>query len=172
MQRSQKISVYLQDHYPPDKKSALVYPTAENKWNYWFNTWLNYLSPETLGERECELSLVLTDDQEIRRLNQQYRQTDQPTDVLAFPAAISKTPGFQPTDEPLYLGDIIISLDTALKQSQERGHSLEYEIIWLSCHGFLHLLGWDHPDSASLAKMLDMQAKLLQQIGLEIPAKH
>ena len=64
-------------------------------------------------------------------------------------------------DEPLELGDIVISLDTAARQAGEHGHSLERELQFLASHGLLHLLGWDHPDDASLAAMLSRQEALL-----------
>jgi probable rRNA maturation factor len=72
------------------------------------------------------------------------------------------------SSEPLYLGDIAISIDTAQRQAQQQGHSLKTELAWLAAHGFLHLLGWDHPDEESLTQMLDRQETLLQAIGLAI----
>ena len=66
-----------------------------------------------------------------------------------------------PDSEPLVLGDILISLETAARQAQEHGHSLEREVLFLASHGLLHLLGWDHPDEASLAAMLGRQEQLL-----------
>jgi probable rRNA maturation factor len=110
------------------------------------------------------LSLRLTDDKEIQTLNAQYRDRDCPTDVLSFAALETEVPEIPLellTEEPLYLGDIIISIDTAERQAKERGHSLRWEVTWLAAHGFLHLLGWDHPDRESLNAMLDRQEKLL-----------
>jgi probable rRNA maturation factor len=63
--------------------------------------------------------------------------------------------------EPLELGDIVISVETAARQAPEHGHSLERELLFLASHGLLHLLGWDHPDEASLAAMLAQQEQLL-----------
>jgi probable rRNA maturation factor len=108
----------------------------------------------------------LTDDREIQSLNQNYRFKDQPTDVLAFAALEVDYPQFDELNaEPLYLGDIVISVETADRQAQL--HSLETELAWLAAHGLLHLLGWDHPDDASLLRMLDQQQILLNQVGLE-----
>jgi probable rRNA maturation factor len=115
-----------------------------------------------------EVSLRLTTDAEIAELNQSFRQIDQPTDVLAF-AALEQdfplTPDLLNT-EPLYLGDIVISLDTAQGQAAQAGHSLDWELAWLAAHGFLHLLGWDHPDEASLAVMIQKQHELLADLNL------
>jgi probable rRNA maturation factor len=69
---------------------------------------------------------------------------------------------------PLYLGDVVISVDTADRQAQEQGHSLETELAWLATHGLLHLLGWDHPDEESLIGMLNQQKTLLQKVDLTI----
>jgi probable rRNA maturation factor len=63
--------------------------------------------------------------------------------------------------EPLELGDIVISLETAARQAPDHGHPLERELLFLASHGLLHLLGWDHPDDASLAAMLSRQERLL-----------
>ena len=70
--------------------------------------------------------------------------------------------------QPLYLGDIIISVDTAFKQAIAQGHPLKTELMWLASHGLLHLLGWDHPDEASLTEMLIQQKALLGTVGVSI----
>ena len=71
--------------------------------------------------------------------------------------------------EPLYLGDIVISLERAAQQAHERGHDFSLEVIWLFSHGLLHLLGWDHPDETTLTTMLSQQSYLLTLIGLNPP---
>ncbi len=138
-------------------------------WEAWFLAWLETLVhalPST-GESGYEVSLRLTDDAEIQSLNLDYRSQDQPTDVLAFAALEVEIPKNQASFvEPLYLGDIIISVETANRQALEQKHSLTVELAWLASHGLLHLLGWDHPDSASLQAMLSDQSKLLQTVGL------
>lgn len=136
-------------------------------WENWFQHWLDHLHPDISPTGAYELSLRLTGDDEIQTLNGQYRHKDQPTDVLAFAALEVDYP--QPAelaDEPLYLGDIVISIDTAQAQADERGHSLQQELAWLAAHGLLHLLGWDHPDDQRLTEMLEEQAALLQTVGL------
>lgn len=136
-------------------------------WQTWFQRWATVvdLPPSPLGA--YELSLTLTDDGEIAELNGTYRQMDRPTDVLSFAALEDDTP-LAPellATEPLYLGDIIISLDTAQRQAEAAGHSLNWETVWLASHGFLHLLGWDHPNDDQLRAMLAKQDHLLQIIG-------
>lgn len=143
-------------------------PIAEETWHTWFSRWLEHLQPELSATNSYELCLRLTDDAEIQTLNATYRHKDQPTDVLAFAALEVEVPELEDTQatSPLYLGDIVISVETARSQAQQEGHSLKQELAWLSAHGLLHLLGWDHPDDASLTEMLSEQETLLQAVGL------
>lgn len=113
-----------------------------------------------------EVSLRLSGDREIQDLNARYRQKDSPTDVLAFAALDVDFPQAEVEGEPVYLGDIIISVETAARQAIQQGHSLKIELAWLATHGFLHLLGWDHPDEENLLKMLARQRILLKIAGL------
>ena len=159
-----KIEVNIQDYYfTPQKQEPS--PINTETWEKWFFTWLEALSSDLPLAESYELSLRLTDDPEIQVLNAQYRQKDQPTDVLAFAALEVEFPQLD-TTEPIYLGDLIISVDTAYRQACEQKHSLSTELAWLAAHGFLHLLGWDHPDEESLEKMLAQQGTLLKAIDL------
>ncbi len=135
--------------------------------------WLNQLRPcdpddglPLHPQQHYELTLRLTDDAEIQGLNRQFRDKDQPTDVLAFAALEVNGPTPAAADLPLYLGDLVISVETAQQQAIEQGHALETELAWLAAHGLLHLLGWDHPDSTQLAAMLAKQRSLLQTAGI------
>jgi probable rRNA maturation factor len=92
---------------------------------------------EVLGLSKAELSIVLVSDAQIKRLNKLYRNKDKPTDVLSFPIG-------EKVEDWLILGDIVISVDTARRQAQELGHSLEEELKRLLVHGLVHLLGYDH----------------------------
>jgi probable rRNA maturation factor len=139
-------------------------------WEQWLSQWLKFISTEVPPASRYELSLRLTDDSGIRTLNAQYRHQDKPTDVLAFAALeahFPQSPEFLQS-QPLDLGDIVISVETAAQQAQQQGHSLKTELAWLAAHGYLHLLGWDHPDLDSLNRMINQQVTLLQAIDLEI----
>ena len=164
-----QVEVNVQDCFSADSNAILVSADWENR----FCRWLELLNPTNAEDglplhlqEAYELSLRLTDDREIQTLNHQYRHQDQPTDVLAFAALEVDSP--QPIDEleALYLGDIVISIDTAVRQAHQQGHPLQTELAWLSAHGLLHLLGWDHPDNESLARMLEQQQVLLDAIDL------
>lgn len=162
-----QVEVNVQDYFfgeSPDSAS----PVELSIWEEWFRCWLETLQPELPPSQIYELSLRLTNDAEIQDLNAQYRQKDQPTDVLAFAALEVDFPMPQDvqSDLPLYLGDIVISVETAQVQAQQQGHSLKQELAWLAAHALLHLVGWDHPDEESLLNMLKQQEVLLQTIGL------
>lgn len=152
-----------------DLNAAAPHPLSEAEWQWHFNSW-SVAIPAGLSPIEAyEVGLTLTDDPEIQELNRTYRQQDKPTDVLAFAALEAAEPLIPEllAVEPLPLGDIVISLETAQRQAAEAGHSLGQELVWLAAHGFLHLLGWDHPDGASLAAMLDRQRELIQIFPVE-----
>nr|B8HK54.1 RecName: Full=Endoribonuclease YbeY [Cyanothece sp. PCC 7425] len=163
-----QVDVDLQDAY---SSSTAQVPIAAETWLTWFNRWFELLHPSLPPACSYELCLRLTDDGEIASLNSFYRQQPQPTDVLAFAALEVEVPRSPPDQtELLHLGDIVISVDTAQRQSLAGQHSLTVELAWLAAHGFLHLLGWDHPDPASLEQMLKQQSILLAAVGLENPA--
>ena len=144
-------------------------------WHGLISSWLAALTnelPEALQAPAYSLGLSLVGDGEIAALNGDWRQKPEPTDVLAFAAqdeGLEQAPAMpmpawsdgHGEGEPLELGDIVISLETAARQAGEHGHSLERELLFLASHGLLHLLGWDHPDEASLAAMLARQEQLL-----------
>lgn len=142
---------------------------SEDSWQMWFRQWLLALQSDLPQAETYELNLRLTNDEEIQTLNHLYRQQDRPTDVLAFAALEADIP--HPGNMPLYLGDVVISVETALRQAQQQQHSEIVELAWLAAHGLLHLLGWDHPDDDSLHQMLNRQADLLQVVGLSAPSQ-
>jgi probable rRNA maturation factor len=160
------IEIDVQEVWSDDASS---HPAIALPWDQWFQRWVSYLQPTLSPIAEYELSLRLTNDAEIQDLNGQYRQMDRPTDVLAFAEIDTEDSLNDPIwlEEPLYLGDLVISVDTASRQALERGHSLKDELAWLAAHGLLHLLGWDHPDEEQLEQMLQKQDELLAQIGLD-----
>lgn len=143
---------------------------SDENWEIWFRKWLEILQPDIPAAQNYEVTLRLSGDREIQTLNTQYRQQNQPTDVLAFAALEVNFPKPEAVDSdfPLYLGDIVISIETAFRQAKQQGHPLTTELAWLAAHGFLHLLGWDHPDQESLRQMLKQQLFLLHSVGITI----
>ena len=111
------------------------------------------------GDRE--ISVLLTDDRKMRKLNKRYRDKNLTTDVLSFP----QNEGGEEGLNPHLLGDVVISTTTAKRQSTEHGLSLEEEIVLLLIHGILHLLGFDHERSDEEARhMKEKTRKLFCQI--------
>lgn len=96
-----------------------------------------------------EVTLVITDDEEVRHLNAAYRGIDETTDVLSFPLEAANGPAFvTPPGEPRHLGDVVVSYPRAERQAAEYGHSVRRELAYLVVHGTLHLLGYDHEAEA------------------------
>jgi probable rRNA maturation factor len=110
-----------------------------------------------LDEAQAELSVSLVDEAAMRRLNRDYRGHDRPTDVLAF----AMREGVRAPGDAAVLGDVVISLDTAARQAQERGVSAADEVRTLLIHGILHLLGYDHERSVlDACRMRAMERRL------------
>lgn len=139
---------------------------SDDQWQQWFQDWLSEMQPDVSPIGQYEISLRLTTDADIHELNAQYRQVDRPTDVLAFATLDDPLPGLAEmrSQMPVYLGDIVISVETA--QRQATSHSLKDELAILATHGLLHLLGWDHPDDDTLWDMLNQQQVLLATVGI------
>ena len=110
---------------------------------------------------EAELSVLLTDDVQIRALNSEHRGKDKATDVLAFP--MDDDPSLPATGR--VLGDVVISIDTALRQSKKRCHDLRGEITFLLAHGLLHLNGYDHQTDAEEREMTRRTHELVAACG-------
>jgi probable rRNA maturation factor len=128
---------------------------------------LENAAQQTLGQvdpqRDADLSLALSDDDQIRRLNRQFLDVDAPTDVLAFPGS-----EIDPDSQVEYLGDVIISYPRALAQSIAAGHSVEDELCLLVVHGVLHLLGYDHSNEQEKAAMWALQDQILAHLDCKI----
>ncbi|HQN42996.1 MAG TPA: rRNA maturation RNase YbeY [Anaerolineaceae bacterium] len=112
---------------------------------------------------KSDLTLVITDDNEIQELNRTYLDNDSPTDVLSFSSG-----ELDPINGRLYLGDIIISFPRARQQSEAAGHPVENEMQLLVVHGVLHLLGHDHADDVEKARMWQAQEEILNSIGCQL----
>lgn len=116
--------------------------------------------PRRIEEIEGEVSVTLTDNAAIQRLNAAYRGKDVPTDVLSFPMDPDWSTGY------VLLGDVVISLEKAVEQAQAYGHSLAREVGFLTVHGVLHLLGYDHEKPEEAAVMEAVQREVLAELAL------
>ena len=109
------------------------------------------------------LTIVITDDTQLRRLNHQYLGIDASTDVLSFPSDES-----DPDTGELYLGDILISYPQAKSQAAQGRHSIEAELQLLTVHGILHLLGHNHTEKEDKQRMWSVQAEILSLISEQL----
>ena len=121
---------------------------------------------------ECQVNLLLTDNETIHQINKEQREIDRPTDVLSFPMAEYETPAdfskieedpmaFDPESGEFLLGDIVISMDKVWEQAQAYGHSREREYAFLIAHSMLHLFGYDHMEEEECKEMEQKQEEIL-----------
>ena len=143
-----------------------------SQWNSEIASWIRFI--QLNEEFKCQdivrnasqlsLGLELTNDKKILDLNYAWLGQSKSTDVLSFPI-IDET-FFGASNECIELGDIVISVPTAIRQAKDNNADLFRELRWLATHGLLHLLGWDHSDEESLNKMLLIQEQLLEIRGI------
>lgn len=115
-------------------------------------------------DKDCEVSVTFTDNEQIKELNKNYRNKNSATDVLSFPMFDDFTNVEMVNDIPL--GDIVISLERAAKQGYEIGHSIYHEVAFLCVHSTLHLLGYDHETSkADEKEMFGKQKEIMEIMG-------
>lgn len=141
----------------------------------------NQVADKVLNMEHCpydaQINLVLTDNEEIKRVNTEFRNIQAPTDVLSFPMIPFETPGdyeiveedesyFDLDTDELLLGDIMISVDKVFAQAEEYGHSVTREFSFLVAHSMLHLLGYDHMTPEEASVMEKKQAKALEELGI------
>ena len=125
------------------------------------------LTTEHFG-KDAEVSVSFVSNSEIKNLNKIYRNKDSVTDVLSFPLTSSDgTVEINPETGAVQLGDVVISLETAVKQAQNYGHSLEREVGFLTVHSMLHLLGYDHETSQLDQRIMrEKEESVLEKLGI------
>lgn len=136
---------------------------------------LNAVCCEIMKNEECnfdaQISLTFTDNEGIREINREYRDTDRATDVLSFPmlefCEDEEDAEYETENGLVLLGDIVISIERAKEQAAEFGHSIRRELAFLTAHSMLHLLGYDHVDDPEGEKMMiEKQDNALNALGL------
>ena len=116
---------------------------------------------------DAEITVTFVGDRKIRELNRRFRNIDRSTDVLSFPLGENGVYDTDPETERFMLGDVVISLEHAFSQAEEFGHSADREIVYLSVHSMLHLLGYDHMEPTEASVMREKEEKTMTEIGLE-----
>ena len=131
---------------------------------------------------EAEVNITLKDNDEIKKINAEYRNIDNPTDVLSFPMLNFAVPGdfdgisdelendvedyFNPDSGELMLGDIVVSVEKVVEQAEKYGHSQERELAFLVAHSMMHLFGYDHMEPDEAAVMESKQREILDNLGI------
>ncbi|TXC89987.1 rRNA maturation RNase YbeY [Metabacillus litoralis] len=120
-------------------------------------------------KHDAEVSVTFVTNERIQEVNREFRDKDQPTDVISFALEEMGEGELEiiGLDQPPMLGDIIISIQRAKEQAEEYGHSFIRELGFLACHGFLHLLGYDHMNEQDEKEMFTKQKDILNSYGLK-----
>lgn len=130
---------------------------------------LNFAAEKEKVDQGSEVSVTFVTNEKIQEINKEYRDKDQPTDVISF--ALEETSEGERellgSDMPRILGDIIISVQRTREQAEEYGHSELRELGFLAVHGFLHLLGYDHMTEKDEVVMFGRQREILDEFGLK-----
>ena len=158
-----KLKIYFEDH----QKEEIV--------TYRLKMLIRRAVEETLAYEgvfdDCEVSVTLCDNEEIRELNRKFRNIDRATDVLSFPLFDDDGMDAHVEELDCMLGDIVLSLERARLQAEEFGHSFEREVAFLTVHSTLHLLGYDHETSPEEeADMRRRQSEITDKRGLAVKA--
>ena len=120
--------------------------------------------------KDAEISILLCHSDYIHKLNKEYRKIDRTTDVLSFALNEDQDVDYDGPDADL-LGDIIINLEKVKEQAEEYGHSEERELAYLTIHGMLHILGYDHMEPDDKAEMRKEEEFVLQRLGYVRPGE-
>jgi len=137
--------------------------------------WIQGIARVVLEEERCtdsEMGVLITGQEQIRRLHRDYMENDSPTDVLSFAMneQVENAPAFVvPEDSVKHLGEVVISYPQAELQAAENNHSVQKEVTVLLIHGVLHLLGYDHDDSHKEHAMRMREKEILTQLECRIP---
>ncbi len=119
-------------------------------------------------EGAAEISVTFVDNEQIKELNAQYRDKPIETDVLSFPMGSDGKYDTDPTTGAQILGDVVISMEKALEQSELFGHSFQREVGYLTAHSVLHLLGYDHMEPLEKVHMREKEEYVMDMLGLEV----
>jgi len=121
-------------------------------------------------KHDVDVYITLTNNEEIRKINKEYRNIDKPTDVLSFPMyereEIRTLKKAKEDDVEEILGDIVISVSKVIAQAKEYGHSYERELAYLTTHGMLHLLGYDHMEEEEKEEMREHEEAVLRKLNI------
>ena len=145
------ISIQIDEPFTDDIDGPLLEKAAQNT------------LATNMDHDSFELGIVITDDENIHRINKEYRGIDEPTDVISFALLEGEDDFVMPPDDTMHLGEVIISYPRAVSQANEQKHSVERELAWLVIHGVLHLLGHDHETDVDRQTMQAIENEILKK---------
>lgn len=121
---------------------------------------------EDLEDKNLYINIVLTNPENIRKMNKEYRNIDKETDVLSFPMFEKEELENREVSNLDILGDIVISIERVKEQAKEYGHSFERELAYMTVHGFYHLMGYDHIDENDKIIMRQKEENILEKLKI------
>lgn len=121
---------------------------------------------EKIDKKNLYINVVLTNPENIRKINNQYRSIDKETDVLSFPMFEKNEIDSISGENPDVLGDIVISIERVEKQAKEYGHGFKREFSYMLVHGFYHLMGYDHMEDNEKKEMREKEENILEKLNL------
>ena len=158
-----KVSVIVYNYYVIDMNEiTVINETSDNIDKELLNKVASF-ALEYENVKKALVNIIIVDNDEIRKINKEYRGIDRETDVISFALEDDDTFIKLPIR---VLGDIYISIDKAKSQAEEYGHSLKREMSFLVVHGILHLLGYDHMNESDEKVMFDKQDKILDELNI------
>jgi len=122
---------------------------------------------ENLIDKNLYINIILTNPENIRKLNKEYRNIDKETDVLSFPMFEKEELEKLKLEHLEVLGDIIISIDRVKEQAKEYNHSFERELAYMLVHGFYHLMGYDHMEESEKVEMREKEENILNKLNIK-----
>ena len=139
-------------------------PSSYDIYEDTFNEYYVKIFNELKLKGEYITDVTIVDNETIHKINREYRNVDRPTDVISFAFMDEE---INPDSDFINLGEIYISLDKAHEQAEEYGHSFLRELSFLTCHGLLHLLGYDHMEKEDEKEMFSLQDKILDSLNIK-----
>lgn len=134
-----------------------------------FNEVINVLEVKISRGKKVEISIVFTNDKNIKKLNKQFRNINKATNVLSFPIYEKEFFNAIETENYIVMGDIVLSLETIKKESLEQNKTFINHLTHLIIHSILHLFGYDHISDSDAEKMENLEIKILKRLNIENP---
>ncbi|CAO5682573.1 MAG: Endoribonuclease YbeY [Holosporales bacterium] len=163
----------------PEIKTEIIVQLDDRSWQQWkkeeeWAMFFENIATSVFGyfqiEYPLEVSVLLTNDDYIKQLNTHYLEKDKPTNVLSFPqSSLNDLQKIAVSGMPILLGDVVMSFETIVKESEQENKLLMNHIIHLFIHSLLHLLGYDHIEDEEAEKMEKLEAHFLQNLGIANP---